>query len=84
MSATTKMIVDELYQDRLETLLSVDDLVEEVVGTLEVGGAHCSQYNCHTVYSLQKYWITPTFSTTVITVSRYPDIFTETITTFCH
>ena len=36
MSDTTKMIVDELYQDRLETLLSVDDLVEEVVGTLEV------------------------------------------------
>lgn len=39
MSATTKMIVDELYQDRLETLLSVQDLVDEVVSTLEV------QYN---------------------------------------
>ena len=43
MSATTKMIVDELYQDRLETLLSVDDLVEEVVDTLKVGGAHTLQ-----------------------------------------
>ena len=36
MSGTTKMIVDELYQDRLETLLSVNDLVDEVVSTLEV------------------------------------------------
>lgn len=36
MSETTKMIVDTLYQDRLETLLSVDDLVDEVVSTLEV------------------------------------------------
>ena len=36
MSETTKMIVDELYQDRLETLLSVNDLVDEVVSTLEV------------------------------------------------
>ena len=36
MSDTTKMIVDELYQDRLETLLSVDDLVDDVVGTLKV------------------------------------------------
>ena len=36
MSGTTKMIVDELYQDRLETLLPVNDLVDEVVSTLEV------------------------------------------------
>ena len=36
MSGTTKKIVDELYQDRLETLLSVNDLMDEVVSTLEV------------------------------------------------
>ena len=29
-------LIDALYQDRKETLLSVDDLVKEVVSTLEV------------------------------------------------
>ena len=32
------MMVDILYQDRLETLLSVDDLVDEVVTTLQTAG----------------------------------------------
>ena len=68
MSETTKMLVDELYQDRLETLLSVDDLVEEVVSTLEVNltinniAIHCS---CRQL----DYLITPTSSTTAIMVS---------------
>lgn len=44
MSATTKMIVDELYQDRLETLLSVQDLVDEVVSTLESAGVLDNTY----------------------------------------
>ena len=29
-------IIDDQYRDRLRSLLSVDDLVEEVVNTLEV------------------------------------------------
>lgn len=29
-------IIDDLYRDRIRTLVSVDDLVEEVVKTLEV------------------------------------------------
>jgi len=35
MDEYTKMMVDALYQDRLETLLSVDDLVGELVTTLQ-------------------------------------------------
>ena len=44
MSDTTKMIVDTLYQDRLETLLSVDDLVGEVVATLQTAGVLDNTY----------------------------------------
>lgn len=29
-------VIDDLYRDRIRTLLSVDDLVEAVVNTLEV------------------------------------------------
>lgn len=49
MSATTKMIVDELYQDRLETLLSVNDLVDEVVATLEVHPSNSSFISANAV-----------------------------------
>ena len=35
LSVTTKIIVDKLYQDRLETLSSVNDFVDEVVSILE-------------------------------------------------
>ena len=35
MSVTTKIIVDELSQDRLETLLSVNDFVDEVISIVE-------------------------------------------------
>ncbi|XP_065919908.1 N-acetylglucosamine-6-sulfatase-like [Dysidea avara] len=44
MSDATKMIVDTLYQDRLETLLSVDDLVGEVVTTLQTAGVLDNTY----------------------------------------
>jgi len=44
MSDTTKTIVDALYQDRLETLLSVDDLVGEVVTTLQTIGVLDNTY----------------------------------------
>lgn len=35
-------IIDTLYEMRLETLLSVDDLVAAVMNTLEVG--HCQVF----------------------------------------
>ena len=68
MSDTTKLMVDELYQDRLETLLSVDDLVEEVVGTLEVDHT-ISNIAIHCDYRQEDYLIAPTSSTTAIMVS---------------
>ena len=34
-------LIDALYQDRKETLLSVDDLVREVVSTLDVSIFFC-------------------------------------------
>ena len=37
MDSTTMGIVDQLYQDRLGTILSVQDLVEEVISALTVG-----------------------------------------------
>jgi len=56
MSDTTKIIVDTLYQDRLETLLSVDDLVGEVVTTLQTAGVldntyifYNSDHGAHTI-----------------------------------
>ena len=36
LNTQSAQYIDELYQDRKETLLSVDDLVKEVVSTLEV------------------------------------------------
>ena len=44
MSAPTKTLVDTLYQDRLETLLSVDDLVGELVTTLQTAGVLDNTY----------------------------------------
>lgn len=38
MNSTIVKAVDELYEMRLETLLSVDDLVTAVVDALEVSG----------------------------------------------
>ena len=40
MDNTTIKTVDELCLDRWRTLQSVDDLLEEVVMTLQVSGAH--------------------------------------------
>ncbi len=37
LTSNGAQLIDNLYQDRKETLLSVDDLVKEVVSTLEVG-----------------------------------------------
>lgn len=45
LDASTVTLIDELYQRRLESLLSVDDLVSEVLDALEVGlqqRSHCS------------------------------------------
>ncbi|XP_065920711.1 N-acetylglucosamine-6-sulfatase-like [Dysidea avara] len=44
MDDNTKMKVDKLYQDRLETLLSVHDLVGEVVTTLQTAGVPNNTY----------------------------------------
>ena len=44
MDGYTKTMVDTLYQDRLETLLSVDDLVDEVVTTLQTAGVLDNTY----------------------------------------
>ena len=38
MNNYTKGLVDQLYQDRLGTLLSVQDMVEAIINALEVNG----------------------------------------------
>ena len=37
MNNSTRQLVDQLYEDRLATLLSVQDMVEAVIDALEVG-----------------------------------------------
>ena len=39
MNSYTRELVDQLYEDRLATLLSVQDMVEAVIDALEVGRA---------------------------------------------
>ena len=41
MDATIAQLTDTLYEMRLETLLSVDDLVAAVLNVLEVGVCGC-------------------------------------------
>ena len=36
MNDKVRAFVDDHYEDRIETLLSVEDLVEEVLGALDV------------------------------------------------
>lgn len=73
INTTIAETIDTLYEMRLETLLSVDDLVTEVVKTLEVSWC-CfltSDYMIICVTSLDRTkmsWITHTYFTTVIMV----------------
>lgn len=45
MTSEVADIIDDQYRDRLRSLLSVDDLVEAVVNTLEVGQSTILQYS---------------------------------------
>ena len=70
MNSTIVKIVDSLYEMRLETLLSVDDLVTAVVKALEVYYTQYLLLMSRSVFPsrMRSSLTTPSFSTTVTMV----------------
>lgn len=73
MTSQIAGIIDDQYRDRLRSLLSVDDLVEEVVKTLEVRNQDSlqsfmiDQLMCFLIRKMG-YWTIPSYFTTAIMV----------------
>lgn len=61
--------IDDLYRDRLRTLLSVDDLVSAVVGSLDVS-VHGCVYVCKSVFEFNFIYGFRTISNVKSTLTR--------------